>query len=516
MKPERPQWPLLAIALVLRSVRLNGPVVGVHSWRQADTAAMARHFAEGGMHWWLPQIDWGGATAGYVEAEFPLYPWLVAWLYRLGGIHEWLGRSLSVVCSLLTLLLVVRIGRRLLGSEAGWWGGLLWAVAPLAVHYGRAVQAESLLMLLAAFGLDRGLAWRSTGRERDLALAWLMLTLCGLLKVLPLLWLGLPLLWLWLQRHGIRGLRLPVLWLMGFGSLICVAAWYVHAHHLGAVSGLSFGFWMSDTNRYSWQQLLGLDYWLNIGLRFSLRGLGLVGLPLVLAAVVTVLRRRDADRAGTPGSEPPTAEARVLVVGMAAVLLAGALAAESSSVHEYYQLPLLLYAAPLLGLGLDRLAGHPQWRRMAMAGIVAAAMLSLIADYWLVERRQEAVLLPLARAIEAGTTPQQRVISVTGPDPTLLNLARRQGWLIKPGKLTTERIQSLQAEGADVIAASFETIESYRPFSDGPQKQQLINLLCGHHASSPDIKIGSCAPDKPYAVVPIPDNPDELRRRFHP
>ena len=69
--------------------------------RQADTAAMARHFAEQGTPIWLPQIDWGGANAGFVESEFPLYPFLVSRLYGLMGVQEWLGRGLSVFCSAL-------------------------------------------------------------------------------------------------------------------------------------------------------------------------------------------------------------------------------------------------------------------------------------------------------------------------------------------------------------------------------------------------------------------------------
>ena len=41
---------------------------------------------------WLPQIDWAGAAEGFVESEFPLYPFLVSRVYQLFGIHEWLGR----------------------------------------------------------------------------------------------------------------------------------------------------------------------------------------------------------------------------------------------------------------------------------------------------------------------------------------------------------------------------------------------------------------------------------------
>ena len=53
-------WAPVLLGVVLRLVHIWMPVVGIHSWRQADTAAMARHFAGSDTAIWLPQIDWGG------------------------------------------------------------------------------------------------------------------------------------------------------------------------------------------------------------------------------------------------------------------------------------------------------------------------------------------------------------------------------------------------------------------------------------------------------------------------
>ena len=68
-------WFPILIGFLLRVINIQSPIVGVHSWRQADTAAMARHFAIEGTPIWLPQIDWAGSSRGYVESEFPLFPY---------------------------------------------------------------------------------------------------------------------------------------------------------------------------------------------------------------------------------------------------------------------------------------------------------------------------------------------------------------------------------------------------------------------------------------------------------
>ena len=75
-------WAPVLLGVVLRMVHIWMPVVGIHSWRQADTAAMARHFAGFDTPIWLPQIDWGGASPGYVESEFPLFPFLTGQIYQ--------------------------------------------------------------------------------------------------------------------------------------------------------------------------------------------------------------------------------------------------------------------------------------------------------------------------------------------------------------------------------------------------------------------------------------------------
>ena len=110
-------WLPITVGVLLRLIQLWMPIVGVHSWRQADTAAMARHFTLSDTPIWLPQIDWAGAAEGYVESEFPLFPFLVSRLYQLFGVQEWLGRGLSLLCSALTIWLVIRLGRRWFGAR---------------------------------------------------------------------------------------------------------------------------------------------------------------------------------------------------------------------------------------------------------------------------------------------------------------------------------------------------------------------------------------------------------------
>jgi hypothetical protein len=72
------QAAVIVLGVAARLVPVGGLPLDHHRFRQFDTSAMARNFAEGGLRLGYPQVDWGGDTLGYVESEFPLYAYLVA------------------------------------------------------------------------------------------------------------------------------------------------------------------------------------------------------------------------------------------------------------------------------------------------------------------------------------------------------------------------------------------------------------------------------------------------------
>src|SRR4029079_313078 len=81
---------ILAFAATLRLFHLTAPFTDWHAWRQLDTVAMARNFDERSFWPFDPEVNWGGPN-GYIEAECPLIPALIAVVYRIAGPHEIAG-----------------------------------------------------------------------------------------------------------------------------------------------------------------------------------------------------------------------------------------------------------------------------------------------------------------------------------------------------------------------------------------------------------------------------------------
>lgn len=185
-------WGILALALALRLINIDSSLIGLNSWRQADNAAMARNFVEGGFALFHPQIDWGGNTPGYVESEFPLMPFLAGLLSRMCGEPIVWGRLLSLGASLAAIIALFSFVRRLLGARAAGWAALMYAVLPFSVFYGRAFMVESAMLACIIAGLLWFDSWLESGRIRWWWLSAAAIVVASLLKVVAL-YVSLPL-----------------------------------------------------------------------------------------------------------------------------------------------------------------------------------------------------------------------------------------------------------------------------------------------------------------------------------
>lgn len=479
------RFPLLFLAVLALTVRLYhlaSPVIGVHSWRQADTAAIARNFYKMQLvhpalssFWRLgyPQVDWGGG--GYAETEFPLYSILVSLIYRLLGVHDFYARGLSVVFSVIALYFLYRLVALHFGQSVAFWSALFYAVLPLSVFYGRTVQPESLVMMSSLGGLYFFERWLGQEKPVDLLVSWIFVTVAVLVKVLPLVYIGIPLLFLAFIKYRARLFLRLDLWLYALGVLGTVALWYIHAHHIFLETGLTFGFWSGETDRYSWASLLSAQYWLDIFLRLMVRHFAVLGF---FVALIGLTYRRE---------QP---EDWLWEVGLGSSLLANALAPTSSHVHEYYQLPLMFFGVVFIGKVCDHVfTPKPPltcWQRPALA---TALVLTLVTgsviyaiDYMRPEDVQRSEVYALAQRVKAQTPPNAKILATTGGDPTLLYLAHRHGWMIDPTAVSSAQPEAFEDSGADFLVGSYEVIQSYADFTDEDQKNAIRELLDQHYS----------------------------------
>jgi 4-amino-4-deoxy-L-arabinose transferase-like glycosyltransferase len=136
---------------------------------------------------WARQIaagDWLGDRAFYMD---PLYPYVLAALYRVVGHDLLLARLMNVAFSAGTCLLVARLGRQVAGPTTAALAAMGFALYAPDVFYTGEIDKTSLSMLLGAAALTLGL--ERTPRARlaaGAAFAAAALTRANFLLFVPL------------------------------------------------------------------------------------------------------------------------------------------------------------------------------------------------------------------------------------------------------------------------------------------------------------------------------------------
>ncbi len=461
---------LLTLAIAIRIYNINSPIIGIHSWRQSDTAAMARNFYENNFNLFYPQIDWGGNSPGYCETEFPIYSFIVALIYKIfGGVSEFWGRYFSILCFLVALYFLYQLIVKILDQQTASWSCLFFVILPLNVYYSRTFQPESMLLMCSVIGIYYFINWLDFEKQQDLILSGSFVALACLIKVLPIIYLGIPIFYLAWTKYNIRVFSQISLWIYSILILISVAAWYYHAHQLFLDYGNTFGFWSGSTNRYNYNIVLSWRFWTEIFFRTVVRHFAIFGFPIFLLGLFITRKTR---------------QEYVLDIWLISVILTWVLVPITSLVHEYYQLQFMLPAVIFMGKAcsyyLEQAAGQFNYKKAILGCLcltVAAGSVIYTVDYMFKERTDKSAVFQLAQQVKANTKSESLIIATTASDPTLLYLSHRKGWLINHNDVTEEYILSKAKLGAKYLVGSLNFIESYNLFVDDNQKQKIQIFL---------------------------------------
>ena len=472
---------ILALGTALRLFHVDAAFLDAHAWRQLDTAAMARNFYEGSFLPFDARVDWGGRD-GYLEAEFPLVPAVIAVLYRVAGLHEVLGRLLILASSLGLIWAVYRLTILLDGRDAAARAAaFLMAVSPMAVFFGRIVIPDTPMIFCLVMSLVSFLEFARDGSTRSLTLGSVYLTIACLLK-LPAVFVGPAIVTGLVQARGWRVFRDTRVWLAGAVPLLITAGWYWHAHEVFTRTGLTMGIlgaptkfypayvspgpWPSIYSKWSTSTLLSdPEFYRRMFMRFYHLLLLPVGFVGALAGAAIWRGRGRA----------------VLAVWLVSNVVFFFIAGEVHRVHEYYQLPFVVIGAVYFGAVAWPLFDGA-WLRQTLGGgmkaIVASAIVvttagvasfyaSGVTEAYFAPRGMAEEMLQSGRAIDAATADNDLAVVVDSygiMSPILLYFAHLKGWSFDPGDVTPQVIDNLRGLGARYfVTTQWTNLSRVRP-----------------------------------------------------
>lgn len=401
--------PCLLLVAAAAALRLHGMDAGLgdhDTWRQLETASIARNFLDEPSILW-PRVNWGEPGPGYVEAEFQLFPWIVHLLYRLCGEDAWLGRALSVLFFALSCWPFHRLASRWLGGRGVVFAMAVYCFSPILFRFTRTFMPEATVMLVAMVALERFVTWVDSGRRMQLLVSAAAMALAILVKPTSI-HLGLVLVVLAAWRHGAAFLRRGDLWLFAAIALLPGVAWYAHAAAIHATHGNTFGVISGGDSKWG-----NMAWWTSLQFHKDLvtmevaRGSGrigalycLLGLPLLAMA-------------GARASFRPAAFAWIAATAIYYLAAARYCGHPDRGLHYHvYAVPLL---ALLAGNGFERACrGRVGTILACIVGLAAVAELVRV-DLHVKSLRHPATTRTCSERLAALSAPGDRVL-VLSPD----------------------------------------------------------------------------------------------------
>ena len=168
------------------------------------------------------------------------YPAFVAAVYGVAGVHPWAVILLQLLLDSLLALLLIRFARLLGIDKYAYWGGLLWAIDPLAIISCNALLSDSLFVLITVWAFFLLTRYLMENRARDLYGHALLLALAAHVRPVGLYLFPLMAITLLFRFYRRRQMKQWLLFVLTF--MLMIAPWYLrnkgmHRHYFFSISG---------------------------------------------------------------------------------------------------------------------------------------------------------------------------------------------------------------------------------------------------------------------------------------
>lgn len=414
---------ILLVAFAVRLYKINRPIADWHSWRQADTAAVARNFIKEGYTPFIPKFDdMSSQTNGldnpkrYRFVEFPIYNSLIAAIWTITGINVTYARLVTVVISLVSTVTLYFLVKKFSGAAVAMLAAFFFATIPYNIFYSSAILPGSL-MVCALLAMYLSFAnWL----EKDKSLLWATLSVSAA-NVAILAWpialfFTLPIIYLAFQKYGFSAVKKANLWIFAIASLAPFIAWR---------------YWMTNFPEGipNWQFLINegnirfkgaFFRWL-IGERIGNLILTVGGFALFILGLV---------------KKPETKEKYFYFAWLASIALYFSVFASGNVRHDYYQVPIVPVLAVFMAIGAKFLIDKPLDYFNKYVGILTAVALILIMyafgfyqirGYYWINRPQ---IVEAGRAVDRLLPKDATVIAPYNGDAAFLYQTNRHGYPI--------------------------------------------------------------------------------------
>ncbi len=419
---------ILLLGFVLRLYNFNTPLADYHSWRQVDTAAVARNFVNEEFNMLMPRYDdltsiqsGKDNPTGLRFVEFPIYNAMMAGMYSIAPIFpiEVWGRIISAVMSLVVIGSLYYLSLKESSRYTAIGTALVYAIFPYFVFFSRTVLPENTALgftFLSIFFL-----YISNRKEIDFksvlffALSIVFFAMAVLVKP-TVIFYGLALAFIFLRKYGLGIFKAAPVYIYFALALAPLVAWRLYIQQYP--EGIPSSAWLF-TEVQTFEGIRNIFFkpaffrWIFFErINNQILG-GYMTFFLVLGAI----------------AKP---KAWLLpVIGVSALLYVFTFQGGNVQ-HEYYQIILFPALALFIGLGFHYI--HKSHKTLLHPAFISVTLIAITALSWFFSYYKVRDfygypndLVQIARIVKTITRPNDLIITDRYGDTTLLYLMERKG-----------------------------------------------------------------------------------------
>jgi 4-amino-4-deoxy-L-arabinose transferase-like glycosyltransferase len=448
-------WILVfAIVALVRVAYIQIPFVEPFNniTRQSIGATVARNFYQHGFNFFYPEIDENGKGPYLHNVEMPICTYLAAILYRVtGGVSEGWGRMVSVIFSMLMLLYLFRLTRKIADERTAFWVVLFAGLSPLSLALSRSMQPDMATLAFCVTALFYFYEYQESGKIRHAALSAALFCL-GVAAKIYSLYLFVPIIFLAWQKNKARvffDIKNYVYAVVVSLALI----WYWHMWRVGQeVQNLAYPSFHYPPGilegRFGYFKLFMPPY-----VQLPAKTLILhILTPLGAICFVRGLFMR------IPSQQ------RLMPVWLGGVVFYLLVMWPTAVIHPYYLLFLVPPVSFFMARGavrfMDQLKGLSVLKRRAIFTILAIGYIVPVAYYYrllyFIPADRQAIV-DAGKAVESGTPKGSLVAAAYGTSPIQLYYCNRKGWLFDlsaDDTVLVEELKKLRDQGANYFVTT--------------------------------------------------------------
>lgn len=335
-------YAIIVVSVLLRLYGITLPLIESHQLRQAQTADVARNLYYDKMDIFHTRMNFAGDGAKPAVLEFPLMHGITALTYYVFGVHEIIGRIVSILFSIGALLFMYGLARQFLSVAASLAAMGLYGLSPMNIFFSRAFMPESSMMFFMIGAIYFFLVWLDQNGTRYYIFSLLFMVFVGLTKFTASI-IFAPILAAWFFKDRWQVLKNYKFWVYLLVAAVIILGWVVWAQHVNlknpSLAGASW-FALATCGGGIWQQLLKLSFYEFVGgsvMFLLLTPIGFIGMITGLFCIPSGGWKRN-----------------VLFIWLGAILAYFMILSGANSGHIYYHLHLLPLGAILFGYSVQK------------------------------------------------------------------------------------------------------------------------------------------------------------------